>query len=192
MKHILFVAFIACLASCKKDTEIKTPTIPMMYKDLSSRVVNITTPAGIDINGDGPSDVWFEIFHTGDDIQEKDEHLFRVTQGEESKLLVNEQEESPIISKGDVIKINGNAGYEWEANANIELAKRTLYRNAAAPTWEGVWKNAQRKYLAVQVNKNGSLFNGWIELSFDTATEKVILHRSGFSLEAGADILAGQ
>jgi hypothetical protein len=192
MKPIIIAFLIICLASCKKDTDNLTPTVQMIYKDLSSRVVNITTPAGIDIDGDGPSDIWFEIWHTDDDILKKDEHEFMIKPGEGGKLLVNEQETSPILAKGNVIKVNRNAGYEWEANATIELATRTLYRNAASPTWEGVWKNVQRKYLAVQVNKNGSVYNGWIELSFDTVTESVKLHRSGVSLEAGKDIVAGQ
>ena len=74
----------------------------------------------------------------------------------------------------------------------VELAKRTLIKNTATPTWEGAWKDVQHKFLAVQVTENGSVYNGWIELSFDTTKERVLLYRSAISKEAGIDIVAGK
>ena len=192
MKYILLAAIVVSLTSCEKEKENSPSHTPMTYTDLSGSVINITTPAGIDISGDGVSDAWFEIWHTREDAQNRDVHRFTVSSGEKSKLLVNPEDATPIITEGTIIKNTANAGYEWEAPASIELAKRILVSNTAAPTWEGAWKDVQRKFLAVQVNQNGGIYNGWIELSFDKAVEKIILYRSAISKEAGKEVMAGQ
>ena len=199
MKQILLAAVIIFIAtlllSCEKDRDTSyVPDHPqMVYRDLSQRVVNIATPAGIDIGGDARSDVWFEIWHTKDDAHNKDIHRFSVSSGESSRLMVDStRRKSSIIPGGAIISSAGGNGFAWNAPANPELATRTLVRTAPAPTWEGDWKDANHKYLAVQVTQNGLVYNGWIELSFDTATERVILYRSGISKEAGKDIVAGK
>jgi hypothetical protein len=181
-----------CLASCKKDVTIEPGTPKMTYTDLSSKVINITTPAGVDINGDGASDVWFEIFHTRNKNLKQDVHRFVASPSEESKLLVNDQNGTPIINNGNGIYNIQNAGYLWETGMQTELATRTLIEGEALPTWEGAWKDVQHKYLAVQVTKNGLVYNGWIELSFDTPKERIVLYRSGLSQEAGVAVVAGK
>jgi hypothetical protein len=195
MKYILVVALCISLASCEKNNDETPPRAnhpEMIYKNLSNRVVNITTPAGIDINNDGPSDVWFEIWHTHDNAQNSDHHRFAVSAGEHSKLLVNTQHATPILSEGDSLDISQNTNYNWQAPASVDLAKRTLVKTTGTITWEGAWKDVQHKYLPVQINQNNSVYNGWIELSFDTAREKVILYRSAISKEANKDIIIGQ
>ena len=197
MKQILLAAlgvFIATLlASCEKDREINAPAHPQMtYTDLSSRVVNITTPAGIDISGDGTSDVWLEIFYTRDQATNTDYHQFMVSSGETSRLMIQDAANAPVLAAGAAIGTQLTNGYEWRSPAQAGLAKRTLVQGTGAITWEGAWKNAQRRFLAVQVSGNGLVYNGWIELSFDTAAEKVILHRAAISREPAKDIEAGK
>lgn len=193
MKRILLAALVIGLAACEKEPVSNTPAHPQMtYRDLSATVVNITTPAGVDINGDGPSDVWFDIWPTRDEALGRDFHRFTVTPGEGARLLVNAANGTPIIPQGGAIKLYGENGYEWKAPATADLAKRTLVRGVFAPAWEGAWKDVQHKFLAVQLTANGVFYNGWIELSFDTAREKVVLHRSGISREAGREVIAGQ
>jgi hypothetical protein len=52
-------------------------------------------------------------------------------------------------------------------------------------------KLANHKYLPVYLKKNGHVYFGWIELSFDTIAEKIILHRAALCTEAGQKIKAG-
>jgi hypothetical protein len=193
MKYILLAAMVISFASCKKEKEENTTVShPLMtYQDLTGKVINISTPAGVDITGDGTSDLWFDIFSTREDAQNKDIHRFSVSTGEQGKILVNTQNASPIITEGTTLKLNGIDGYHWKAPASTELAKRTFIRNTPAPVWEGQWKDVQNRYLAVQVTMNGEIYNGWIELSFDTAKERVILFRSAISKEPGKDIIVG-
>ena len=49
----------------------------------------------------------------------------------------------------------------------------------------------RHKYLPVQLNKNNKLYNGWIELSFDSAASKLVLHKAAFSAEENKDVKAG-
>ncbi|HEX7844899.1 MAG TPA: hypothetical protein VF476_03800, partial [Chitinophagaceae bacterium] len=57
--------------------------------------------------------------------------------------------------------------------------------------WQGPWKDVSHKFLAVQIVKNDLKYNGWIELTFDTANERLILHRAAISTEAGKEVKAG-
>ena len=198
MKQILLAAVIifvaTILASCEKDRDITTtPAHPQMtYRDLSSRVVNITTPAGIDISGDGTSDVWFEIFYTRDQASNTDYHRFVASSGETSRLMIRDATSATVLAAGAAISTQVANGHEWKSPAQAELAKRTLVQGTGAISWEGAWKDAQRKFLAVQVTQNNQVYNGWIELSFDTAAERVILYRAAISREAAKDIEAGK
>ena len=190
---ILLTSIILILAACKKEKLIIEPRPPqVLYTDLSSKVMNITTPATVDINGDGISDVWFEIFYTRDNNLKKHVHQFVASASNETKLLMNVQQLSPILNHGKGIFNIQNDGYEWKNPANVELAKRTLTENDGTITWEGAWKEVEHRYLAVQITKNGAVYNGWIELSFDTVKERVVLHRSGVSKEVGSFIVAGE
>jgi len=45
--------------------------------------------------------------------------------------------------------------------------------------------------LPIQIERNGRLYNGWIELSFSTANEKLILHKAAISVEEGRTVRAG-
>ena len=46
--------------------------------------------------------------------------------------------------------------------------------------------------MGVQVEKEGKVFQGWIELSFDQAAQKLVLHRAAISREPGKTIRAGK
>jgi hypothetical protein len=52
-----------------------------------------------------------------------------------------------------------------------------MYKDAVT-FWDGLWKNANHKYLLVQIKKEGKPYFGGIELSFDKRTEVVILHKN--------------
>jgi hypothetical protein len=88
----------------------------------------------------------------------------------------------------DVISRNVT-GYTWWEISAIVLAEKIITYTESH--WEGAWKNADHKYLPVQMKKQGKLYHGWIELSFNTTEEKLILHRSAISKEEDKDVKAG-
>jgi hypothetical protein len=54
-----------------------------------------------------------------------------------------------------------------------------------------LWKQANHRFLPVQVKKGTDVFHGWIELSMDITSSKLIIHGSGICKEAGKEIKAG-
>jgi hypothetical protein len=196
MKHtLLLAAIIIGLSSCEKDKDVVskvTPTHPQMfYRDLSARVINMHTPGGIDINGDGPSDVWFENWTAGNDVLGTDTYTLTAAAGENSKLLTDAHDESIIYHHGGVINATGSTGFTWSDEAMFEMVSQTVPRNGGAVTWDGPWKAVDHKFLPVQVTKNSQVYYGWIELSFNTATGALTLYRSGVSTEPDRDVRAG-
>ena len=80
--------------------------------------------------------------------------------------------------------------FEWYLVAEVNLVQKVIEINRA-PYWMGSWVNAIDSYLAFQLVKGPSVFNGWIQLSFDKANEQIVLHHAAFSLQPGVDIKAG-
>ena len=60
------------------------------------------------------------------------------------------------------------------------------------PYWQGTWKQANRKYLPVQIVKGNLLFNGWVMLSFSTDSDKLVLHSAAISRQPNKDVKAGR
>jgi hypothetical protein len=103
-------------------------------------------------------------------------------------LLNDQNDESPMLNKYDLIK-NEHPGYTWYELSFILLTQKII--SDGGNTWLGLWKNANHKYLPFQIVKDNNLFHGWIELSMNTVTGKLILHRSGISTEANKEVKAG-
>ena len=59
------------------------------------------------------------------------------------------------------------------------------------PFWQGRWSEADHKYLPIQIDKEGKLFMGWIEISMNKATETLTLHRTAISQVPNRAVLAG-
>jgi hypothetical protein len=59
------------------------------------------------------------------------------------------------------------------------------------PYWEGIIKNVSHKYIPLQLTWKGEQHVGWIEVSFDSTREKLILHKVAVHKEPGKDIVTG-
>ena len=59
------------------------------------------------------------------------------------------------------------------------------------PGREGACNQSSHKYLALQLKINGNSLNGWLKISFDTATEKIVLNQAAICTESGKTIKAG-
>jgi hypothetical protein len=81
-------------------------------------------------------------------------------------------------------------GYNWFNASSVMLAEKII-EEAGPDHWEGNWKNASHKYLAIQLRKDDLRYNGWVELSFKTDTEELTLHRAAITTEPGKTITAG-
>jgi hypothetical protein len=177
------------LLSCKTQ-DIPNPVHPqMIYFNLNNAEVKFQQPQLIDINADGKTDFFFSTQFVGDPVLQRDRLQYMAHSGIGTQLLNNTNDQSPMLSNGERVSLQ-HKGYEWFEISAIVLAEKIT--SISDPVhWDGLWKKASHQFLPVQIKKNGQFYHGWIELSFDTITEKLVLHRSAISTEPGRDVRTG-
>lgn len=198
MKSVVYALVLAALslAACKKDGA-PTPSKPvkpqpeMIYTDLQNRELKFQQAQTIDLNNDGTADIGFSTWYIGDPVEHEDEILFFAGSYVHSHLLVDETNGSPVFRSGDEIPVSNYPGHIWYQVAQVEMAMKNT-PESGQPYWEGAWKQVSHQYLAIQVAKGGKRYNGWIEVSFDTAGEKLVLHKAAISKEAEKAVVAGK
>lgn len=194
MKKILIPALaVLLLAACKK-TEITQPPVPvphplMQYLDLHNESIRFGQIKKIDINNDGTDDFLVSTLLVGDPILERDRRQYYISSSTESRFLQDGTNQSPVLNKGDQVMLQ-HTGYNWLEVTSLLLAEK-IVPMTGNPSWQGAWKQANHHYLPVQVKKNGNIFHGWIELSFNTTLEEIVLHKAAICTDAGKTIKAG-
>lgn len=189
-KVLAILLGVLVLSSCGKDpVEPPTPGPSMRYTDLQNTEVKYGTTQRVDVDGNGTIDYSFETLLVGDPILQRDRLQFYADSKIETYLPVNESEQVPVLSSGDTVKAQF-PGYTWYDISAIVLAEKISPVNGT-PYWDGPWKTAAHQYLPIQVKRGGQRFYGWIELSFDTTAEKLVLHRAAMATVAGKEVKAG-
>jgi len=196
MKNGFLILFVlAALLGCKKVNPFineplpPSPTHPVMiYNDLRSAEVKYGQFKNLDIDNDGILDLLFDVVLLGDPILQRDRLQFYAYSRQGRNLLNNAQDQSPVLNLMDPIS-KTHPGYTWYEISAILLAEKIITFNGNY--WDGLWKNVSNKFLPVQVQKNGKLYHGWIELSFDTIKETLTIYRSGISSEENKEVMAG-
>lgn len=193
MKNALFaIAIILLLTSCKKEslpTNPPTESHPeMQYKDLQNAEVKYQHSNVVDVDNDGSFDFAFSVQLVGDPLLQRDRWQFMAHSGVNKNLLNDASDNSPMLSRTDVISKQMN-NYNWYEISAIVLAEKIVTDNGKY--WDGNWKSADHNFLPIQVKKEGKYFHGWIELSMNTTEEKLVLHRSAISTEEEKSVKAG-
>jgi hypothetical protein len=190
IKPIILAIVILFFSACTKE-EIKIPPAshPVMhYTNLQNAEVVPFQPRAVDIDSDGINDFLFGVLLVGDPILQRDRLQYLAYSKVSTNLLNNEQDQSPVLNKEDLISAT-HQGYQWFEISAIVLAEKITTMTDSF--WEGLWKNASHKYLPVQLKKNDKLYHGWIELSFDMVGGKLFMHKAAVSTEANKTIKAG-
>lgn len=194
MKKILLAAMTGALFIACNKGPLTIPAPPvlqhpaMLYKDLHDSVVKYGRLQTVNVDNDGSYDFLFSVLLVGDPVLQRDRMQFYAHSRIKRNLLNSDIDESPMLNKGDSIS-KVHKGYTWwEISAIVLTEKITDYNGSF---WQGRWKNADHKYLPIQVDKNKKLYHGWIELSFNAAEEKLILHKAALSKEEDKAVVAG-
>lgn len=195
MNKLLTLALgLFLLSSCEKSPVGEEPPVDnhprMRYTDLQNFEVNPGTFKRVDLDGNGTNDLLFKTLLVGDALGQRDRLQFYAHTGIGIYQPVNELEEVPQLSTGEAVK-GQFPGYTWYEITAIVLAEK-ITPVSGNYYWVGAWKTASHKFLPVMVERGGQAYYGWVELSFDTATEKMILHRAAISTEAGREVIAGR
>jgi hypothetical protein len=193
MKHYAPIAILLLLGmlSCKKQPVKPIETLPQMnYTDLANFEITQGRWRTIDLDGDGKKDFGFKTTLVGDGVLQRDRLLFEVFSTINTYLLNNEHDETPPLSSGVKIGFT-HPGFEWNEISSLTLAEKVTFASGEI-TWDGIWKSANHKFIPLHIKSNGQVYFGWIEVSFDRAGEKLILHRAAISREAGIEVQAGK
>ena len=193
MKKIFVSLLPVFLIACNK--EISSPPAPpvyptMHYTDLGNVSIKFGQQKVINLDGDNTIDLLFSTVLVGDPVLRRDRRQYYVNAGFDVFLLTNNLEQTPILNSGDGITKNDQTGYNWFNASSVLLAEKII-EETGPDHWEGNWKNADHKYIPVQVRKNNLRYNGWVEASFRTVSEELVLHRAAIATEAGKTVKAG-
>lgn len=192
MKHAAPFAILLMLGliSCEKKPVNPVEPAPLMrYTDLANFEITQGKVRTIDLDGDGRKDFGFETMLVGDPILQRDRLLYIVFSTIGTFLLNNVQDETPPLSSGGRIGFS-HPGFEWNEVSSLPLAEKLMFASGEI-SWDGLWKSARHKFIPLHIKSSGQVFFGWIEVSFDRAGEKLILHRAAISREAGKEVVAG-
>lgn len=186
-----FAVSIILLSACRKDKAtppIVLPAQKLIETNLNDAEIKQGKPAILlDLNKDGTKDFIVGTLLVGDPIFQLDKLQFIISGSIESNLPVNADEEVPVMNNGETIPVANFNSYMWYQLASVVLMQKITSMDVPV-YWLGNWKNATRKYLPVQLVKNGKRFNGWILISADTAGGKLILHSAAIAENPETDI----
>jgi hypothetical protein len=196
MKHIylLFIITGGLMAACtKKSPEVPVPQPPveMVYTDLNNYQVEYRQRGlTIDVNNDGRSDLFFGVQLVGDQINKIDKRQYVAFSSLFTALPVNSNDQVMPMNSNDMIPLNNFNGNNWYEATEIILIERNEFENGTI-VWRGNWLDSERKYLPFQYWDNNKRYNGWVELTADQNSERLILHRMAISKHPEKEIKAG-
>jgi hypothetical protein len=183
---------LACVVSfsCNKQVDPLPEPLQMQYTDLHNAEVKSNRFVSVDIDADGKNDFLFQTLLVGDALLKRDRFQFYAYSKIGTYLLIDAQEQTPVLNAGDAILIHNFRAAEWYEVAATVLAEK-ITEESGTTHWEGAWKSTAHHYLPVQIMKVNSRYTGWIELSFNTEMEMLVLHRAAISTVAQKDSKAG-
>ena len=189
-KLVSFLLLMVLFSSCDKE-DVPNPARTMRYTDLQDTEITAGIHKRVDLDGDGRNDLLFKTMLLGDGPGQRVRLQFYANTSIDTYQPVNDHEESPILAKDAPITLQ-YPDFTWYGITAIALTEKVTLTPSGETFWDGLWKNAFHKYLPVQVKKNGQSFLGWVEMSFDKAEEKLILHKAAISTVADKAIRAGE
>ena len=192
------VLFLSFFTSCKKEAAQKETLfyLPKMAvktfeKEISKRL-NILS---LDVDNNGFGDVTYQTYYN-QDMNLPGYKLKFYASGSSLisfPLNANSQDQETLpLKKGDVIDKNSFAfPYQWTHQPFVLMAtKAEPYFNKPI-YWEGAWREASHIYQGFKLEYPTGVYYGWVELSFDTAAERLMIHKAAMSTELDKGVKAG-
>jgi len=189
-KYFMLAGLIA-FGACHKTADAPAVTHPQMDYTGINQEVSFGQAIYIDPDNNGSKDFLFYTIMVGDPLLKKDYYQYHFGSSYAASVAVDSlTDQTPALAKNAAISGTTPAGLQWY-NASGVMMTRKVVGNTGPPSWEGSWTNAHHQYLAIRIQRAGLLYYGWLEVSFDTATEKTTVHRAAICREAEKEIRAG-
>lgn len=144
----------------------------------------------MDLDKDGTTDFYISTLLVGDPSLQRDYRQYYFNSQFYANCQVNDNEETPVLQKGDKIAPTPLEGFHWYNASQVVIAQKIIEENGTS--WSGNWRNISHGYEPISILRNDKLYYGWIEISFDMQNERVILHRAAVAKEADVEVKAGE
>ncbi len=184
MKQILSV--MACvialtLTSCREDEP--SPFSEIIYTNLGNRTVAYNQSQTIDLDNEGQPELSFSVMlaqENGINQLQYRVYALRANKVFEVAGRALKMSEGQMIEPGNPF------------DKNVAPLVTRLESNGSI-TWQGDWLEANRGYLGFQFQlADGETRYGWVRMSFDRTTEKLILHDVAYNQRPQNGLAAGQ
>lgn len=197
-----FLLGLTLILSCTKeqgDPVTATPDLKylpkMRVKEFNQEVSKRSNFLSLDIDGNGFGDVSYQTYHVEDMALPGYKLKFYVGGSNLVSFPLHtgkNEQETLSLKKGDIIDNHSFLHpFAWTNYPFVLMAtKFEPYFNKPA-FWEGKWKDASHVYQAFRLEYPTGIYYGWVELSFNMADEKLIIHSAAISVEPGKGVTAG-
>ncbi|MBO9593900.1 MAG: hypothetical protein J7599_13415 [Niabella sp.] len=194
MRIVLCCLLVTAIAGgCDKKKNPPVPDLPekaIQYTDLHNRTITFGQQASVDADGNGTDDLVFRTSLVGDPINKEDKRQWRVQVQSTTRLPVNTADHIPVMPQKQPVSIQDFNGYHWSEGVAALLAEKVTNGNDQV-FWRGDWMTAVHLFIPFRITRNSRFHTGWIEVSFSTDQEQLILHRAALSLKENQAIETG-
>lgn len=189
MRVTLCCFFVLAIAgSCHKKNLPDLPAI--RYTELYNRTVVFGQQASVDADGNGTNDLVFKTSLVGDPVYKEDKRQWRVQVYATTRFPVNPDDHIPVMSQKQQIGVADFNGYHWAEGVAALLAEKVTNEEDQV-FWRGDWRDADHLFVPFMIVQNSRIYTGWVEVSFSTNQEQLILHRAALSLKENQAIETG-
>lgn len=129
----LVLGCLFILGSCKKENDIPA-NYSVEFFDLQNAAVKYQQHVTLDLTKDGNTDFSFGVLLVGDPVLQRDRYQFFVSSRVKTKLLNDANDESPMLNKGEEIRLI-HEGYTWYEVSAIVLTEKIVTNQST--TWNG-------------------------------------------------------
>ncbi|HEX7846378.1 MAG TPA: hypothetical protein VF476_11315, partial [Chitinophagaceae bacterium] len=113
-KNLILIVLLAIASCSEKSDVIPPPVLPgMQYTDLKEKEVKRGKSQGIDIDKNGSIDFGFMVYHIGDPLSMQDKIRFNAGSNVACNLLVDPNNNSPVLSQNSIISYDNTPPYDW-------------------------------------------------------------------------------
>jgi hypothetical protein len=175
---LLYLTFFSCI-SCQENA----PSSALIsYVNLNDATASKAKSFSLDIDMDGDTEYLFTTVLTADATG--DLRQFVVSPARENQVFEIARRVGVLESGQEIAP-----GNPFDKNVQPMAVKRITN---TATSWSGDWKDVSNKYIGIRFKiRDKGYYYGWIRVSFDKETERIVIHDFAYKIAENSGIKAG-